>query len=202
MDHASFVASIIKHGLAGDIDGIRRYADELVACLKKDGEDRPAAMIERAASGRIPAPNERISFPEARMGFPALPPYSGCWCPVYWTPVMGSGERLAAWIVARGDDGQTCLRRTIKDEMLSTAFGQKKTEGLLNIFAMVEENLSQWLVDANPYTAQCGWKSPLSGFRLGPWRASQANNIRQLAAQGVRLEAAFADPTLAELNPA
>ena len=201
MDHASFIASILKHGLAGDIDGMRRYAAELVNHLKADGEDRQAAIIERAASGRLPAPDERICAPESPTGFPALPTYAGCWCPVYWAPMIGSGERLAAWIIARGDDGQTCLRRTIRNEVLSTAFGQEKADGLLSMFAFVEESLKCWLSNASPYTDQCEWESPLTGFRLGAWRMSLADNICQLAAQGVHLETAFADPTLAELNP-
>lgn len=201
MDHTSFVASILKHGIAGDVDSMRRYAKELAERLKKDGEERQAAIIERAASGRLPAPGERISTPESPAGFPALPSYAGCWCPVYWTPMMGSGEHLAAWIVARGDDGQACLRRTIRSEVLLTAFGQEKADGLLSMFAFVEDSLNHWLTKANPYTDQCEWESPLSGFRLGAWRMSLADNIQQLAAQGVHLEAAFADPALAELNP-
>ena len=192
MDHTSFVASIIKHGLSGDIAGIRNYANALVERLQKDGEDRQAAIIDRAASGALPAPEKMISPPEI-IGFPKLPEYKGCWSPVYWTPIMGSGERLTVFLVARGDDGQTSIIRTIRDEVLVVSFGEQAAEGLRKLFALIEKDLTAWLLIANPYTDQCNWTAPITGFLFGGWRKSQSDNVDQLAAQAICMEAAFAD---------
>ena len=195
MNHTSFVASIIQSGIDGNLPGIRIYAATLAARLKEDGEDRQAAIIQRAASGALSAPG-CIGVPESW----GSSTYEGCWCPVYWTPIIGSGERLTVFIIARGDDGQSCLLRTIRDDVLTVSFGKKITDGLRSEFSFIEADLTAWLTTANPYTDRCTWTAPLSGYLLGGWRKTRSDNIRQLAAYGKYLGAAFADELPAKAN--
>ena len=192
------VASLIRHGMAGDIDSLRRCALELHDALEKSGNIRQAALNQQAVAGQtVPLnTNTSLDLPE----FPKAPPYSGCWRPVYWTPMSGSSEQLTAWVAARGDDGQTCLLRAIRKEVLSAAFGKKKADGLWQLFAMVENELTEWLANANPYAENGHGPSIWTGFRFGAWRTTLANDVRHLAACGIRLGAAFANPEFADLN--
>lgn len=132
--------------------------------------------------------------------FPPLPKYKGFWFPIYWTPIPGSGERLTAMIFARGEDGQVCMRRTIRDDVLDAAFGIEKARSLRQLFDYVENTLPAWMGAKERNPAMADSDTPATGFYLGPARDGAADNIRQLAAQGVCLNAAFADPRFADLN--
>ena len=191
------VASMIRHGMAGDIESLRRCAVELHNLLKASGDAQQAKLIEQAINGRAVPLNGRM--PELP-GFPKEPPYSGCWRPVYWTPIIGSSERLMTWVLARGDDGQARLLRTIRKEVLAVAFDEKTVEALLLKFTIVENELNRWLANADPYNDEDQLPPLMTGFHFGEWRATLANDVNQLAAYGVRLGAAFANPELADLN--
>jgi hypothetical protein len=97
-------------------------------------------------------------------------------------------------MVARGDDGQVCIRRTIRTEIVEVAF-TRQTQFVLNFFDLIEASLAAWA--SMPDTA---WHSPLSGFVMGARHDGLAGNIRQLAAQGIVMKAAFADSDFADLN--
>lgn len=127
--------------------------------------------------------------------FPKLPTYRGQWQAVYYTPIVGSGERLTAFVVAKGEDGLVCIRPAIRRAVIEAAFGDKAA-GVLRVLDLIHESLNDWT--EIPEIEQ--WSSPFSGFEIGPMRSGQAENIRQIAAQGIVLEAAFADPVFADLN--
>ena len=131
---------------------------------------------------------------------PPLPTYKGRWCPVYWTPIVGASEQLTAFIASRGEDGQTCLRQTIRDEILVAVFGEQRANGLRSMLSFVEDSLACWLSTDQSLGEESAWLPPLSGFRAGAWRESCAENVRQLAAQGICSEAAFANSAFADLN--
>ena len=133
----------------------------------------------------------------AGIKFPELPKYAGDWCAVYYTPISGSGERLTAFVVARGEDGQVCLRPTIRQDVLNVAFGDQ-APGVSQMLSLVKESLIAWA--ASLPDQEIAWRSPFLGFAMGPWRKALANNVRQIAAQGVVMEAAFADHQFADLN--
>lgn len=132
--------------------------------------------------------------------FPALPPYQGHWYPVYWTPIAGSGERLTVFVLARGENGEVCLRRAIRDDVLIAAFGKPKVDSLRHMFDYVERTLTGWLGSIEDSRLEGKSVPPATGFELGAKRKGRAHNIRQIAAQGICMEAAFADPTFADLN--
>ena len=174
--HLPLVASMIRHGMSGDIESLRRCAVDLHTSLKASGNDQQAKLIEQAISGRaVPLSGNMPDLP----GFPKAPPYSGCWRPVYWTPIIGSSERLMAWVLARGDDGQARLLRTIRKEVLAVAFDEKTVEALLQKFTFVENDLNRWLASADPYNDEDQMPPLLAGFHFGEWRATLANDVNQ-----------------------
>ena len=200
MDHCCVVGAIIKHAVTGNTAATQDYITLLVEKLRADGEERQARIIESAASGQPPDPRETIAPPkvppETAVLFPALPRYRGSWCPVYWTPISGSGERLTAFVIALGDDGQICIRHTIRDDALQSMCGEKAV-GVRNFLAVIEQALN---AQHKAGATLEDWVLPLSGFVLGRVRQSYAENVRQLAAQGIQMEASFADPAAANLN--
>lgn len=126
--------------------------------------------------------------------FPTLPPYRGYWRAVYYTPIRGSREKLTAFVISVGDDGQTCLRSTLREPFIDAAF-LHQAAGVRALLSFIRDTLSLWL--SQPTDA---WQSPISGFEMGPAHPTQAFHIRQIAAQGIVREAAFAEPAFADLN--
>ncbi len=126
--------------------------------------------------------------------FPTLPPYRGYWRAVYYTPIRGSREKLAAFVISVGDDGQTCLRSTLREPFIDAAF-LHQAAGVRAQLSFVRDTLSVWLSEPTD-----DWLPPLSGFEMGPAHPTHALNIRQIAAQGIVMEAAFAEPAFADLN--
>ena len=157
-----------------------KAADRLPQALEGDGD---AVRTERTVGTE-----RRTDTPV----LPDLPSYRGAWYPVYWTPIPGSGERITVLILAKGEDGQVCVRSTIGDAILEVAFGKPKAVALRQMFDYVEKMLPDWL---DAYENRAGTASgavPVTGFTLGVAHSSCADNVQQLAAQGICLDAAFA----------
>jgi hypothetical protein len=167
---------------------------DVVGPLRGDGV-RPFLGANRAAA----TPSVKASAP-ADAQFPALPPYQGHWYPVYWTPIAGSGERITVFVLARGENGEVCLRRAIRDDVLVAAFGNPKADSWRHMFDYVERTLPGWLDSVEDSRLDGKPVSPSTGFELGAKRKGRAHNVRQIAAQGICMEAAFADPAFADLN--
>ena len=84
------------------------------------------------------------------------------------------------------------MRSTIGDAILEVAFGKPKAVALRQMFDYVEKMLPDWL---DAYENRAGTASgavPVTGFTLGVAHSSCADNVQQLAAQGICLDAAFA----------
>ena len=160
--------------------------------------DSPLARLKRRLDSQFASAGEHLSAAlvedtEASL-LPALPPYHGVWRPVYWTPIPGSGERITVLIVAIGDDNQVCMRSTISEAVLEVAFGVPKAAALRQMFDYLEKMLPDWLASWESGGSQTAGAVPITGFTLGPGRSSYADDLHQLAAQGVCLDAAFATP--------
>ncbi len=161
-------------------------------------DDSPLTRLKRRLDGQFASASERLSAALAddtsTLLLPALPTYHGTWYPVYWTPIPGSGERITVLIVAKGDDGQVCMRSTISEAVLEVAFGVPKAAALRQMFDYLEKMLPDWLASWESGGSQAAGAVPITGFTLGPGRSSYADDLQQLAAQGICLDAAFATP--------
>jgi|APMI01.1.fsa_nt_gi hypothetical protein len=185
----SAALSRLRHRLD---DQLTQAAGRLREALVGDNLNPTAAFAERPLQD-----NARDTGAPA---LPDLPAYRGVWYPVYWTPIPGSGERITVLIVAKGEDGQVCMRSTISDALLEFAFGNPKAAALRQMFDYVEKMLPDWLESYESRSGTASGAVPVTGFTLGVARSSCADNVRQLAAQGICLDAAFADVTFADLD--
>ena len=91
-------------------------------------------------------------------------------------------------------------RRRRRTLTLEFAFGNPKAAALRQMFDYVENMLPDWLESYESRSGAASGAVPVTGFTLGVARSSCADNVRQLAAQGICLDAAFADVTFADLD--
>lgn len=95
--------------------------------------------------------------------FPTLPEYSAKACPVYIEPIVGSGERICVGIAAVGQDGQSVVVRTIKDETAACMLGAASHK-LLNLVEVALSSLNNFTGKQKNLT---DWQSPVPGVMLG-----------------------------------
>lgn len=113
--------------------------------------------------------------------FPQLPTYQARWAPIYWEPIMGSGERLTAIIGATGDDGATNVIQSIRSDTLPCMYGAqaRNVQGLLDLVLKSFQN------HLATYRQFSGWKPPLGGFYLGPIYEARSNTLQGVFRQAM-----------------
>jgi len=130
---------------------------------------------------------EQLSDLEQQLG------YSGQWLPVFLEPIVGSGERITFAIAARGDDGETLVKRMVSLHLLRSFFG-KKAKYLAEMLDVIELSIAELLQQGVP-SAQP--QLPLPGFIIGPARRARGRNLEDLVTYGrmscVSLSAASAE---------
>jgi len=119
--------------------------------------------------------------------FPRLPAYQARWSPVYWEPVMGSGERLTALIGAIGADGMVEVIQSIRPDTLTCMYGAqaKNVKGLLSLGG---SSLRHHLESFREFS---GWTAPVGGFSLGPVFEARSDTLAGVFRQAIQLSASL-----------
>ncbi|KJV08009.1 hypothetical protein [Methylocucumis oryzae] len=102
---------------------------------------------------------------------PPMPDYSAKLRPVYFEPIVGSGERLTIAILAQESSGTSCVIKTLSDAKLQCMY---------SIHADRINNLIMTLIDdANNYLNNGHsveqWQPPLNGVYLGDVQSTRSN---------------------------
>jgi|GEM_PF-5145013 len=125
---------------------------------------------------------------------PRLPDYKAKAAPIFWEPVMGSGERIAAMIAAVGDNGQCTAIQILNPGTLRALFSaQGSAAG--NVLSFACSTLKHHLEFGHPIEA---WESPFSGFTIGPTGDYLGSDLQDVVEQVKSLYSAFAHYTAEE----
>jgi len=138
--------------------------------------------------------------------FPTLPEYRAKACPVYIEPIVGSGERICVGIAAVGQDGQSIVVRTIKDETALCMLGAAAHK-LLNLVEVALSNLTKF---TGQHKSLTDWQSPVPGVMLGSITAGYVTDLTMMVRTVARNHAFLsamsdftaADESIAEESPA
>lgn len=114
-----------------------------------------------------------------RVIFPDEPSYGGIATPIYWEPIMGSGEKISAIVAVQGVDGQIEVVPAIKPSVLAIMFpGQKRNA--LNMLSWVSSSLKRHLLSGLSLE---NWKCPVTGFVAGRPLNSLGEDISDIVSQ-------------------
>ena len=109
----------------------------------------------------------------SELTFPELPQYEAKVVPIYWEPMMGSGERVTAIIGAVGGDGEVEAIPVIKPSVLGIMFpGQKRNAR--NMLTWVASSLKRHLMSRKGFRS---WECPITGFSVGKPLSSIGDNL-------------------------
>ncbi|MBM1023153.1 hypothetical protein QQF54_09090 [Lelliottia sp. V106_10] len=124
--------------------------------------------------------------------FPTKPTYAGRWWSISFEPIVGSGERINAIIVVRGDDGKIDIIQSIRDEVLEAIYGTK-SDAIKEMIIWVKSSLQTYI---SSHFSLSGWSSPISGFSVSRDSKALDDTLSGIVKQAVRLTASLGTLTL------
>ncbi len=113
-------------------------------------------------------------------GFPVLPQFKASWCPIYWEPIEGSGERITFAIVSKSATGSR-IHSVLRPPVVRALYGNKHA-GVRGFFELVADSLTDHFNHGKSPTT---WMPPISGIHVGGWRESLSNSLDGIVAQAV-----------------
>ncbi|MEW6563295.1 MAG: hypothetical protein AB1400_08720 [Pseudomonadota bacterium] len=118
--------------------------------------------------------------------FPKLPSLEVKWMPIYWEPILGSGEMITALIVAVSGDGWKVVP-TIQYGISSCLFGGDSAR-VLGPIELVSQSLTRHLKINRTLDA---WLPPVSGFKLSHARTIRVPNFETAIELAMRESSLF-----------
>ncbi|MDW7782283.1 hypothetical protein [Morganella morganii] len=115
------------------------------------------------------------------------PLYSASWVPIYFEPMMGSGEKFTVVIAAIGCDGAVRVCNTIRPHVIKAMYGNKHTQfnSLINV---IINSLNSHLSEQRNFHE---WVSPISGVNVGDITKSQSTDMTGVLRQAIQLTASL-----------
>ncbi|MHB1933656.1 MAG: hypothetical protein ACYCR5_04640 [Leptospirillum sp.] len=104
---------------------------------------------------------------------PSAPSYIARVIPIYFEPMMGSGERLTVAIGAVSENGERIdVLQVIRPDVLECMYG-KQAQGIQNLIEIVIEDLRVHLKNSKAFS---DWMPPLTGIFKGTERKEAADH--------------------------
>lgn len=128
-------------------------------------------------------------------GFPLLPDFGAHWMPVYWEPIIGSGERIALLVAARTTEGEWRLQPAASMEAWACFLGSK-AGNVQRLVEFIERSLTAHM-QAGKWLQT--WRSPLSGVSPGEVRWAHGRHWGDVI-RGALADSAFL-ASLADILP-
>lgn len=125
---------------------------------------------------------------ELRHLFPATPSVSAEWAPVYFEPLLGSGERIAVAVICRDNEGHGAARVAVRHSVLKCMYSDQAAY-VLGLIELLVESFDDHLLSGGVLG---DWVPPSTNCYLGPIRVAFGESLDSILAQGVRLSASLA----------
>lgn len=123
----------------------------------------------------------------------------GSWQPLYFEPMVGSGERICVGMIAASAD-EFCVVPVEGIERLSCLYGKEGAEFIEMLVNNTVESLQSFLATEKERTdflrdesGTSHWKAIVEGITAGPKRYSAANSIDEIARTGLMMCASLTE---------
>lgn len=140
--------------------------------------------------------NKIISLPfEQKQKSSFLPEFEATWFPIYWEPMLTSGERLTSAIVILGSNGQVYANSTLRRDVLKTIYGDR-AESINDMLSWVVESARSHIETEKSLQK---WSSPFDGMYLGPARKALGDDFNDIFLQAIQMTASLSSVLVEEL---
>lgn len=118
---------------------------------------------------------------------PEFPNYRAIWAPIYFEPIMGSGERLTVAIVAIAENGEFKIKQSIRQHVVKAMYGNKSDQ-FNSLIELIIYNLTSHL---NNLRKLSDWHAPMQGVTLGKIKQTSSTDMIGVLRQAVMLTASL-----------
>lgn len=126
------------------------------------------------------------------MIFPEMPLYEGSWQPIYFEPVVGSGERVTIAVAAYGVTGEFQIIQSIRSELLECLYGinAPKIHSMIELILLSSRNYFK------QYKTLDSWKPPFDGVFLGHVSRALDEDLPGILKQAIRFSSSLSSLAL------
>jgi hypothetical protein len=129
--------------------------------------------------------------------FPNRPALSGYWTPLYFEPIIGSGERITVAIAAIGNNSEIKIVPTVTLNILSGILPRRTAEQAANLIIIATRSYEKFVHDSNNLN---GWKPPVQGFFKGETYEAEGEVLNDIIDEGLRFSSVFSPPKVSGLK--
>jgi hypothetical protein len=113
--------------------------------------------------------------------FPELPFYEGKWSPIYWEPILLSGERLTVFVAAIGADGHAVVKVILRDDILKVLFPENYSQ-VSDLLSWASDDL---LVHLSEVGSCDSWDAPITGMFVGEEYPALSTDVYGIILQAI-----------------
>jgi hypothetical protein len=127
-------------------------------------------------------------------GFPKLPDFRAIWSPIYFEPILYSGERITVAVVVKSQSG-VHIQSVLRPAAVRTLYGVKAA-GIKGITELSVDSLKAHLESGKSPTS---WRPPMTGVFVGKWRDVLSTSLDMALSQAIQQTASLSSVELAML---
>ncbi|SKC22505.1 hypothetical protein SAMN05216168_4540 [Kosakonia radicincitans] len=128
-----------------------------------------------------------FNYEELMKSAPDFPTFEAKWAPVYFEPIMGSGERFTIIIAAYSKNGTYRVCNAIRPHVVKAMYGEKHNH-FNELIEIIIRSLESYLKEKNTFE---GWVSPFIGAELGNINSAQSSDMTGVLRQAIQLTASL-----------
>ncbi|WP_325890885.1 hypothetical protein [Grimontia sp. NTOU-MAR1] len=125
--------------------------------------------------------------------FPDFPSYSASWTPVYFEPILLSGERLTVLIVIEDENNEFRIFKTLRDEVLESFYGSK-SKNVKSLIDLCETSIKEHLTVRRQMK---DWQPPFDGLYSGLTKRAADDSITMIARQAIQRSSSLSSLSMA-----
>lgn len=118
--------------------------------------------------------------------FPSIPSYTAEWCPVYFEPIPGSGEKITILIIIRSDS-KFSIFDALHPTVIDNLYGEK-AQSFSGLVKLIKSNIYK-------NDGHCS----IEGVTLGSWHLSQSSDMKGVVKQALYKSASLGSVALKTL---
>lgn len=126
--------------------------------------------------------------------FPEFPSFEANWTPIYFEPILLSGERITiAIVIIDNSNHQFKIFPTLREDVLDSLYGLK-SKNLVNLIKHCKHSIEDHL---NKNTSLNSWIPPFKGIHQGATKLGADDDIYKIAQQAIQRTSSLSSLSMA-----
>ncbi|TWD36113.1 hypothetical protein FB440_1115 [Vibrio crassostreae] len=128
--------------------------------------------------------------------FPEFPSFEARWTPIYFEPILLSGERITIAIVIIGENGEFKVFQTLREDVLESLYGLKSK----NLKTLIEHCEMSIKIHLSKTSTLDAWIPPFKGIYQGTTKLAADDSIFKVAQQAIQRSSSLSSLSMAAVQ--